>query len=101
MCLAFFLNFVHVNPSGHLLEVIHPLKVVVLILTAVKCTYVIFGTSKYISSWLTNKGNAQFMLVICFLGITTKLALNAEMIEKEMINVLLVRNHIGLFVWAL
>ena len=25
MCLAIFLNFAHVNPSGHLLEVIDPL----------------------------------------------------------------------------
>ena len=32
-----------------------------------------FWRFKVYSSWLTNKGNAQFVLVICFFGIITKL----------------------------
>ena len=42
----FFTESTHVNPSGHLLEVISPLYVVILILTTVKYTRVLFGASK-------------------------------------------------------
>ena len=50
---------------------------------------------------MADKGNLHFVLVICFLGMITKLALNKEMIKKEKINVLLVRSQIALFARAL
>ena len=71
-----------------------------LIVTAVECTPRSFW--RFIVYFImADKGNAQFVLLICYLGIITKLALNTEMIKKERINVLLVKNRIALVVRAL
>ena len=96
----FVIESAHVNPSRHLLEVIDPLSVVILILTAIECTHSFWRFKVYFII-----ADKQRKCTVCACDmlpwVITKLALNVGMIKKESINVLLVRGQIALSVWAL